>query len=86
MQQQQRGFSGITRLSIENLNVANSDRPIVRNRISGHRDRETAQKSDCCKGCGERHMGISLVGDWPSIAQVFEPKINYFPPRQLPDT
>ena len=72
MQQQQRGLFGIARLAIEDLDIANGNRPIPGDRLSGHRWRKAAQQSDCCKGCGEKratHRKDPSVGDWRMVAQ-----------------
>src|ERR1043165_8952299 len=82
MQQQQRGLFGITRFAIEDLDIANGNRPVLRDRLGGHRWRKAAQQRDCCKGCGEKRaahrniLGWRLANGW----SVSEPKINFFSP------
>src|SRR6185312_17095682 len=84
MQQQQRRLFGLTRLAIEDLDIANGNRPIPGDRLSGHRRRKAAEQSDCCKGCGEKRAIHRKIRGWrlANGCSVSEPKINYFPSRQ----
>jgi len=64
VQQQQGRFFGIASLAIEYLDVADGGRPIIGDRIGGHRDRKAAQQRDGCKGCGEKRATHGKIPSW----------------------